>query len=208
MTGYEAYKYYLALKLHFTTDKYDVFDQNGRVFCKKESFDKRNDRMLFERIAVKKSTPREFIDFCVANFAHYNLQMMYDQSEAESIHKSWIANKEKLSYLFMRECSTIANRCEGKDPFRIEKGVPVLMTMYLNGDVSIETMSILNKFEDYLKNWSALSFVWGPQFRTINKINKFVKFDYNRLHQIYTNTLKEELKEVNYGQNISQSAGS
>lgn len=208
MTGYEAYKYYLALKLHFTTDKYDVFDQNGRVFCKRESFDKRNDRMLFERIAVKKKTPREFIDFCVANFAHYNLQMMYEQSEAENIHKQWLANKEKLSYMFMSQCSTILNKSGGKDPFRIEKGIPVLMSMYLNGDVSIETMSILNRFEDYLKNWQSLNFIWGPQFRTINKINKFVKFDYNKLHAVYKNILKEELKEVNYGQNISQSAGS
>lgn len=205
MTGYEAYKYYLALKLHFTTDKYDVFEQNGRVFCKKESFGKRNDKMLFERMAAKKPTPREFIDFCVANFAHYNLQMMYDQSESETIHKSWVTNKEKLTYLFMQQCSAIERECQGKDPFKVVNGVPPLMSMYLSGEVGIETMSILNTFEGYLQKWGTLSFLWGTQFRTINKIKKFVKFDYNRLHNIYTNTLKDNSEEPDHGTNISPS---
>jgi hypothetical protein len=201
MDGFTAYKYYLALKLHFTTEKYDVFEYGGRVSARKSSFEKRNDRHLFERIAIKKNNPRELIDFYVANFANYNLTMMYDQSEAEEFHKKWIKNKESLSYNFSRDCSLI-ERLSKKDPFDCSDGSPQLMNMYVADQIGIETMSILNDYEGYIDKWGSMSFIWSTQFRTIKKINKFVKYDSVKLYTPYIN-LKESTKELNHGTHIS-----
>jgi hypothetical protein len=41
MTEFEVYKMYLALKLHFTTEKYDVIEQKGKVRASKQAFAKR-----------------------------------------------------------------------------------------------------------------------------------------------------------------------
>ena len=51
--GYNAYKTYVALKNHFTSDSYDYFKYKGRVRVKEESFLKRKDKFYFEKIEKK-----------------------------------------------------------------------------------------------------------------------------------------------------------
>lgn len=201
MDGYAAYRYYLALKLHFTTDKYDVFENQGRVSARRASFENRNDRGLFERMAIKRSSPRELIDFFVANFANYNLTMMYDQGTSEEIYKKWIKYKESLSYNFSKECSIIEDTSK-TDPFDSSDGSPHLMNLYVADKISIQTMSILNDYEGYINRWDNIKFVWSTQFRTITKLKKFVKYDSRKLYQAYDN-LKENLKELNHGTHVS-----
>ena len=64
--GFDAYKTYLALKRHFTSD-YDYFKYNGKVRAGVESFLKRNDRFFFRKLA-KKYDDKELVDFFVSNF--------------------------------------------------------------------------------------------------------------------------------------------
>lgn len=202
MDGFTAYKYYLALKLHFTTDKYDVFEYNGRVSARKSSFEKRNDRHIFEKLAIKKNNPRELIDFYVANYANYNLTMLYNQTEAESFHKKWMKNKESMSYNFSKDCSLIENSSK-KDPFDSSDGSPQLMNMYVSGKIGVETMCILNDFDQYISRWTNIEHVWSTEFRTIRKLHKFVKYDSDKIFPIYLN-LKEATREINHGPHIPQ----
>ena len=67
MEPFEVYRSYLALKLHFTTDKYDVIKQQGRVRASKQSFFKRTDLFSIKKIATDYSD-KEVVDFLVANF--------------------------------------------------------------------------------------------------------------------------------------------
>ena len=50
--GFDAYKVYLALKQHFTSN-YDYFKYNGKVRAGEESFLKRNDRFFFRKLSKK-----------------------------------------------------------------------------------------------------------------------------------------------------------
>ena len=45
MDGFKAYRYYLAIKLHFTTDKFNVFENRGNVRGTREAFNVRNDKI-------------------------------------------------------------------------------------------------------------------------------------------------------------------
>ncbi len=65
--GFEVFKTYLAIKLHFTTDNYDYFNYGGKVNCKLETFTKRNDRYFFHKLS-KQYDKYEITDFFVANF--------------------------------------------------------------------------------------------------------------------------------------------
>ena len=49
MEAFDVYRSYLALRLHFTTDKYDAIKQRGRVRATKQSFFKRTDLLILER---------------------------------------------------------------------------------------------------------------------------------------------------------------
>ena len=50
--GFDVFRVYLAVKLHFTTD-YDYFDYDGKVNIKLETFTKRNDRYFFHKLSTK-----------------------------------------------------------------------------------------------------------------------------------------------------------
>ena len=53
MNGYEAYRLYLAVKLHFSTENYDFFKHNAKVNASIGSFTKRNDRYFFHRLCTR-----------------------------------------------------------------------------------------------------------------------------------------------------------
>ena len=51
--GFEVFKLYLAIKLHFTTDTYNYEEYGGKVNCKLETFTKRNDRYFFHKLSKR-----------------------------------------------------------------------------------------------------------------------------------------------------------
>ena len=67
MAPFEVYRYYLALRLHFTTDSYDVIKQQGRVRATRNSFLKRKDLLSINRVAETYSD-KDIVNFLVANF--------------------------------------------------------------------------------------------------------------------------------------------
>ena len=62
--GFNAYKIYLALKSHFTSD-YDYFKYHGKMRVKEESFLKRRDKFFFEKI--ERRYKKELVPFFVSN---------------------------------------------------------------------------------------------------------------------------------------------
>lgn len=51
--GYASYKEYLAIKQHFSNDKYDYFVYNGQVKTSEQTFLKRKDKILFSSFEIK-----------------------------------------------------------------------------------------------------------------------------------------------------------
>ena len=71
MNEFDAYKIYLAFKLHFTSEKYDITKTKGAVKFKKESFYKRQDQLSFQRLA------EEFTDDTLPKFFKINLIIFF-----------------------------------------------------------------------------------------------------------------------------------
>ena len=83
MDGFTAYKYYMALKLHFSSDKYNVFESRGSVKCSREKFNSRNDYYIFEKLGRKFSTNQELIQYMAANFIYKNPNVIYSGADAD-----------------------------------------------------------------------------------------------------------------------------
>jgi hypothetical protein len=49
MSAFEVYKDYLALKNHFSNKNYDYFKYKGKVRTSIDSFNKRKDKIFFEK---------------------------------------------------------------------------------------------------------------------------------------------------------------
>lgn len=197
--AFQTYKYFMAIRLHLTTDRYDLFEANGRVAGTRKTFEKRNDRFLFQKIGEKFNTPRELIEYFVSNIAYGNMSVIYS-AESDEYYQQWLYRKESRTQLFKTQLSQIynyleLNRKSYKNLFDIDQQVPELLNLYVGGHVHLETVVILNDFENFLPTWEPLCMVWGDQLRILNKIKKFVKYDKDKVQLIY-NTYREELAEL------------
>lgn len=196
MDGYQAYRYFMAVRLHFTTDKYDVFEKNGRVTGKRSTFENRNDRGLFEKLASKFSADKDLIQYFTANFAYGNTSVIYS-TESDDYYDVWIKRKQSIGRIFEIDMLTIQRHLENNkklynDLYSIEEYSPELLSLYLGKKISLETMVILNDFENYLDKWEPLIMLWKDEFRLIRKVKKFVKYNSDVIQSIYKR-FKEEM---------------
>lgn len=192
MDGFDAYRYYMACKLHFTSDKYDVFESNGRVKGTRNIFDQRNDKYLFEKLARKYDQPYNVIQYFVANFAYGNDAVVYSDSVADENLVVWQKRKQSLTQTFKDDLDKIQLHLEknklSKDRLFnfVDGNQPELLKLFLGGHVCIETMVILNSYASYLSSWkdnANLLFEWYT--RRIDKCKKFVKFDSDKCLNIF-----------------------
>ena len=198
ITGFRCYKYYIAIKLHFTKDNYNVFETRGNVKGSEEAFISRNDRYIFERIARKYDTDQKVIKYFVANFSYGNDAVVYNENDAEDNLQEWNRRKESLTRVFENDLNEVVlqkekNNLSRKQIFEFNlDSYPLLLKMYIGKKVTIETMFLLNKLDGYLNLWHNSSMLlWEEERRRIEKCEGFVKFDAPKLSQIYNNFLGE-----------------
>lgn len=205
MDGFKAYKYFMAVRLHFTSDKYDVFEANGRVMGSRTAFDNRNDRGLFEKLATKFQTDKDLIQFFVANFAYGNNGVVYS-SESHDLYEVWQNRKQSITRTFEVDLITLSRFLEKENKpfsylFDTEDCSPPLLNLYLSKSITLETMSIINDIDSYLDKWEPLIMLWKDEFRVIRKVRKFIKYNGNVIQSKYQ-TLKKEFLEQDHGTHV------
>ena len=203
VSDYEAFKLYTAVKLHFTSNKYDVFTYNGRVNCPYKRFEARNDRMLFARIADRFNTPKDLIEYYVANFAYGNSNVIYDRELAEDNYKTWLKRKETRNYDFSKQMQVLYNYVDRNkityhDLFKTDEGAPLLLQLYLSNTIHLETLIIIDEFENYLQSWDSLILIWNSQLTLFDKVKRFVRYDKSKIQLTYYKH-KAEIQEIYHG---------
>ena len=182
MMPFDAYREYLALKNHFTKDSYDYFKYNKKVRATVQSFYKRKDRMWFEKISRQKSD-QEVVDFFVANFVSCpdpeTLWIGEMIKDGEGRYQNWQKKIQSLSYFFKEESKVLFEENKFQDVFKCSKGHPVLLKKYLRGQLSLETLVLLDKIFGYSKNFDKKfqDPVWETVSRRIKKYNPFLNID-------------------------------
>jgi hypothetical protein len=197
MVPFEVYKTYLAIKNHFTKEKYDFHKYCGKTNASLQSFYKRKDRYWFERISRQKGD-NEAIEFFVANFVSCpdpeTLWIGEMIREGEERYKQWQKRIQSLSYIFKEETEKLFQEYKFEEVFDCSKGHPPVLKKFLSGKISLETLVIYdriflfgNRFDKQL-----LDPVWGTVSLKIKKYNPFLNIDVFRYRKI--------LKEVILGE--------
>jgi hypothetical protein len=202
MDGYKVWKLYMAVKLHFTTNQFNVFNNRGHVKGARDTFYSRNDRFIFEKLARKFPTERDVIQYFVANFAYGNTEVVYEPGEGERNLTTWNKRKESISQVFENDLHTISLHLEKEglsEKHLYEKSsgdFPELFKLYLGGYVTIEGMVILNSYVNYIARVSPqLNLLLGEECLRIDKCKGFVKFNAERLLQVY-DSFNQEILEL------------
>ena len=192
MEPFEVYRYYLALRLHFTTDSYNVIEQKGRVRATKNSFLKRKDLLSIRRVAETYSD-KDIVDFLVANFVSGDRWGGVFDVESKERYQGWKKRIESISYTFKKEMDKAVTYADKlgitfNQLFYCNHGQhPFIIKMYLRNDISIETLVILNKlnnFTDTLDQDLKDDLVWPDTSRIIKKYSPFLEIKKDKYNEI------------------------
>ena len=185
MTGYEAYKLYLALKNHFNSAGYDFFKYNGKGSGSTASFDKRKDKIFFDKLA-KHRDPKELIIANLVKNPKYWVRDLAYSEEAEQNYLNWIKRQQSLTYLISSDLSKLDENFN--DNFIVKKNEhPYLLRLYCSGTISTETLCVLVDLTGCYKHWSTNlkgDPVWEEIGLLIKKYTPFIKYDREKLKKI------------------------
>lgn len=190
MDAFQAYRYYLALKLHFTTDSYDVIKHKGRIKASRDRFMKQE--IMYKKLA-KQYSDSELVNFLVSNFVAGNKWGGIYDGHAQEVYLQWKKRIESLSYIFKRDIQHILSemqleKFEEEKVFYCQTGEhPYIIRAYMSKEVSLETLVILNKlckFCDKFDEGIKETFVWPDISRLIRKYSPFVRIDKEKYNGI------------------------
>jgi hypothetical protein len=161
MHGFDVYRTYLAMKLHFSNDKFDFFQYEGKVNAKEETYQQRNDFYFFETLARKHSA-QEIKEFMLASFV-----------AAENPAKVWIGDiktagrdrwvvwaklHQSLAYIVEQDFDAVVEHMEStgdsfNNLFETMGGAPPLLKLYVKRRINLETLIILDMVLGFVVHW-------------------------------------------------------
>ena len=194
MNGYDLYCTYQAIKLHFSSESYNFFHYDGKTRVSIDAFQKRRDKFLFHRLA-RKYRDEEMVPFLVANFVHSddNWTKSLLEEEAEQTYREWKRTTDSMTKVYVEDLQKIATKETFNDLFKIDNGqFPKLLTLFLQKEVTIETMVILNNIFGFIKIWDKKisdDIIYPKVSRKIRKYGSFLNVNVDKYKSLTKETL-------------------
>ena len=178
VTPYETYQTYLSMKSHFTNRKYDFFKYGGKSRATMASFNKRKDKYWFEKTS-RKYSDQEITDFLLANFVTtntpQNLWIGEIINSGERNYSQWMKRKQSLTYLFKEQSNELLSDNNLNEVFDCSKGHPPILKKYLGGEMSLETLTILERIFSFVQNFDKK--LKDPVWESVSlKLKKYIPF--------------------------------
>jgi hypothetical protein len=204
MNGFEVYKIYLAVKLHFTSknQSYDFHKHNGRTTARLGTFTKRRDRYFFHKLS-KLYNDRDIADYFVSNFVTNTNLWVGDiiGRLGDENFKLWQKKIEALSYYYEQDIDYIIEQMNSKDitfdNIFISKGGqhPYILKYFLSKRINFETFIILDdilNFSRQLNKSITEKVLWPKLYERMIRYKPFLKYNTTKYKQI----LKKKIKEI------------
>lgn len=198
MNGFDVFKIYQSIKLHFTSEKYNYFVYNGKTNATLDSFERRRDKFMFHKLA-RKYDEQEIVPFLVANFVSDNHKWTKDllSSEATEAYLSWRKITESISFQFQTDIEKLLG--DDKTPksfnqlFVVNEGAyPALLEKFMQKDITLETVTILNSVMNFTENWDKQvddDIVYPKISLRIRKYGAFLSVDVKKYKKILLSLL-------------------
>ena len=178
VTPFETYRTYLSMKSHFTNPKYDFIKYGGKSRATITSFNKRKDKYWFEKTS-RKYSDQEVIDFLLSNFVKdtnpHNLWIGEIINSGERTYAEWKMRQQSLTYMFKEQSENLLLENDLEKVFNCSKGHPIILKKYLGGEISLETLSILEKVFSFKGKFDKK--LKDPVWETVSmKLKKYLPF--------------------------------
>jgi len=200
MNGFEVYKIYLAIKLHFTSknQSYDFHKHNGRTTARLETFTKRRDRYFFHKLS-KSYNDSSIVNYFLSNFVSNTNLWVGDiiGKTGDDHYKDWSKKLEALHYYYEQDIDYILERKIGFDDIFTSKNGqhPPILKMVLSKKICVETFVILEDILSFSKRLDkdiSETVLWPKMHDRTIRYRPFMKFNNTK----YKMTLKNKLKDL------------
>ena len=196
MTPFQVYIEYLALKSHFSNEKYDYFKYNKKVRASVASFNKRSDKYWFEKTS-RKYNDKEIVDFFVANFVSvdnpHSLWIGSLINEGEKVYLEWMKTNQSLTYIFKEQSTELFSQTKLENVFDCSKGHPILLKTFLKSELAPEIMVIYDTIFSYISEFDKklLDPVWETVSLKIKKYRPFLNTDIFQYKKLLRDIINE-----------------
>lgn len=200
ITGFEVWRYYLSVKLHFTSKDYDAVKSGGHVTASQTAYMKRRDKTIFDGLATKFDQPRDAIKYLVANFAYGHNNVIYDREVGQELLKQWIKNKESLSRVFANDLYVIKTYFE-KNHIALDqiRTTCIILKLLKANAINIESANLLHQFNPiWLDIWAEMpesKMLYENELLRIRKLSSFINI--TEMSRKVWNEFKHDVKELN-----------
>jgi hypothetical protein len=192
MTPYEVYQKFISLKQHFSSDTYDYFRYGGRTYATPESYEKRKDKVFFEKLSKHLDPTGVLIANFIDNPDIYIRNINIDK------YNDWSKVFQSLSYNFAQDLKQMLPNFDDNFKFRDGQKYPYAVQLYLDKRISLETLVILINIVRCINFWNKELIddpVWIILRRKLIKYSGFVEFDMDKYTKIMVNIFKERQEE-------------
>jgi hypothetical protein len=185
MSAFECYQEYLALKNHFSKPTYDYFKYNGKIKLNAASFDRRKDKLFFQKLAKHPDVHNFLIANLSENEKAWIKELAYSE-EAEKTYKAWLKRQQSLTYVFKQELGNLDTRfnenliCKNNEH-------PFLLQLYLGKQISLDTLCLLLEISGAKKHWDSkmqYDLVWDTTRIKVEKYIPFITYDKDKIKNI------------------------
>ena len=200
MNGFEVYKIYLAIKLHFTSknQSYDFHKHNGRTTARLETFTKRRDRYFFHKLS-KSYNDKSIVDYFLSNFVSNTNLWVGDiiGKSGDDHYKEWSKKLEALFYYYEQDLEyMLEQNIEFDDIFTSKNGQhPPILKMFLSKRINFETFIILDdilSFSKQLNKNISEKVLWPKLYDRMIRYKPFLRYNVTK----YKKSLRDKLKEI------------
>lgn len=211
MTGFECYKMYISLKLHFSKEHYDFFMYKGKCTAKMGTFSKRNDKSFFYNI-VHNYTDEEILSIFISNFISNPQSWIgeFIEEHCIKIYNDWRKVTQSLQYTFIQDMKHLrdyvdyrimynessidqSNKQRFKDLFKSLNGFPPhLFNIYKRNDIHIESFILLNEvipFFNIFDRYTGIIPTWKEDKRICKKYKPFLNYNRDCIKKIVIDNL-------------------
>jgi len=195
-TGFASFALYQAVHLHFISP-YDYFLYNGKTTITKDGFAKRKDRFTFHKLA-RKYNIHDMRNFFVANMLEKADRWTHEfiEPDAEDCYKNWQKRNQSLTYIFEQNVEKLMDLVDTpKQLLEVKTGnFPILLTQFLQNEICIETLVIMNDILGFFKSWDKKiddDIFWPDIKLKCEKYTPFLRYDEDK----FRNILKEKTKK-------------
>lgn len=183
MDAFDAYKKFLAIKLHFKSEKYDYFKYRGSVNATRTSFEVRNDKYHFHKLS-KKPNLELFLACNIRDDNDVWVGNLFDDKHLSNFRESQ-KRMQSLEYLFKTDMQKYDSL---DDALVVRNGeYPKILNDFNRGDTMAETMIILNDTCNVFEYWDSQisdQILWPRIKQKLLKYTGFLNVDKVKFNKI------------------------